>query len=107
MIACEPDGGFESKKKRTGKENRKQTYLEEQHKKEILGGEPDKGCEPCPGPRIIWAHPLEEIKPEIKVRVREKEDRKSQCGFYSIRDIFVCSVVCGTFIKLMVACETF
>jgi hypothetical protein len=70
--ACEPDGGFENKKKRTGKENRKQTYLEERRKKEILGGGPDEGREPRPGPRIVWAHPPEEIKPEIKVRVRER-----------------------------------
>jgi hypothetical protein len=53
VIVCEPDAGFESKKKRTGKENRKQTYLEERHKKEILGGEPDKGREPTQVPELF------------------------------------------------------
>jgi hypothetical protein len=34
---------------------------------------PDEGHEPRSGPGIVWAHPPEEIKPEIKVRVGERK----------------------------------
>jgi hypothetical protein len=70
--AREPDGGFE-KKRRTGKKNKKETYLE-RCETEIPGGGPDEGREPRSEPRVDWAR-----RPTSEgIKTREKSNRKKK-----------------------------
>jgi hypothetical protein len=70
--ACEPDRGFE-KKRRTGKKNKKETYLE-RCETEIPGGGPDEGRKPRSEPRVDWAR-----RPTSEgIKTREKSNRKKK-----------------------------